>query len=90
MKNVLIDSCPVIEDVFAFMGMNSEDFWDFLSNSDVTWGSDGTLTLIESSMLFELIQEFIEEDSEDEDNETYLERLKLYKEQHNYDYHVIE
>lgn len=84
------DDYPTVEGIFQFIGMESEDFWDFLSNSDVTWGSEGTLTLIDSNLLFDMVQEYIEEEPDDEDNETYIERLKLYKQQHNYDYHVIE
>ena len=89
MKNILIENYPVVEDVFRFIGMDDNNFWDYLSHSDITWGGN-QLTLIDSGTLFDMIQEFIEEDSEDVDNETYLERLKLYKQQHDYDYHVIE
>ena len=69
-----------ISDVMIEIGLNEDwvtNFWDHLQDSEITWGSDFTVVLVESLHIKSIIADYILQE-EDEDNIVYIKNLNKF------------
>lgn len=86
MADNVLANIKKVSDVFVFIDLSissCDQFWDYLADSEVTWGSNGTITLIERDYIKQLIVDFILDDEADEDNPIFIENInKFFAEYH--------
>lgn len=93
MADNVLANLKKISDVFVAIDLSIEacdQFWNYLGDSEVTWGSMGTITLIERDYIQELIVQFILTDSEDEDNPIFIENINKFFADYHEEFLVVD
>lgn len=70
-----------ISDVLLYAGFDVNyctNFWDYLGDSEVTWGSHCTITLIECKYIESILLEYVNVDDDDKLAEKIEEFFKTY------------
>ena len=80
---------PPVLNIFKYMNLDDEAFWDFLTEEDVYIPGPRCLLAIESEFVKELIIKFINKDPDDPDNYIYLNLLNEYFKNYTEEYYVI-
>jgi len=81
---------PKVSDLLDKLDFDKIGFWEFLCDENVAWGSEYTITLIETHALYSFVERYIESDPTDPDNETFLNILHNYMDTHEDEYYVIQ
>jgi hypothetical protein len=91
MANNILANIKSISDIFVYINISEDwctNFWNYLSESNITWGGPATITLIERDTIKEMICDYILEE-EDKDNNIYIAALERFFENYNEDYLII-
>jgi hypothetical protein len=91
MADNILANIKSVSDIFVYINISEDwctNFWNYLSESNITWGAPATITLIERDTIKKMICDYILEE-EDKDNDIYIMMLERFFENYNEDYLII-
>ena len=81
-----------ISNVMTEIGLNENwvgSFWEHLQDSEIIWGGDFTVVLVESLHIKSIIADYILQE-EDEDNIVYIKNLNKFFDNYCKEYIIVE